>query len=83
MPQDDTLQKLASARKELETALAQADKLKRLVDSLEAKAERQGTLPPQELSQLSSTLVSAVALSLGTLLSTGAFDVYRNRNRKP
>ena len=44
----DTLQKLASARKD-------------------------------ELSQLSSTLVSAIALGRGTLLSTGAFDAYRNR----
>lgn len=83
MPQDDTLQKLASARKELENAQAQVDKLKRLFDTLEAKAERQGALPPQELSQLSSTLVNAVGLGLGILLSTGALDAYRNQNRKP
>lgn len=83
MPKDNTLQKLASARKELETAQAQVDKLKRLVDSLEAKAERQGALPPQELLQLSSTLVSAIGLGLGTLLSTGALDAYRNRNKIP
>lgn len=83
MPQNDITQKLASARKGLAQAQAQADKLKRLVDSLEAKAERQGALPPQELSSLSSTLVSAVGLGLGILLSTGALDAYRNRNRKP
>lgn len=79
MPQDDTTQKLSSARKELAQAQAQCQKLRRLVDALEAKAERQGALPPQELSSLSSTLVSAIALNLGTLLSTGAFDAYRNR----
>lgn len=83
MPQNDTTQKLAAVRKDLENVLAQADKLRRLVDSLEAKAERQGALPPQELSSLSSTLSSAIALGLGTLLSQGAFNAYRNRNRKP
>ena len=83
MAKDETLQKLSATRKDLENVLAQADKLKRLVDSLEAKAERQGALPPQELSQLSTTLSSAIALGLGTLLSTGAFDAYKTRNRKP
>lgn len=82
MPQDDTIQKLAAARAELIRVQAQCQKLQRMVDALEAKAERQGALPPQELSSLSSTLSSAIALGLGTLLSTGAFDAYRTRNRK-
>ena len=52
MPDTNTLQELASARKELALARTQVDKLKRLVDSLEAKAERQGALPPQALSPM-------------------------------
>lgn len=65
-------------KKTLERLQAERDKLNRMIDSLEAKLERQGALPTKDLAESTSMLCSALSIGLGLILN----DISRKERKK-
>lgn len=65
-------------KKTLERLCAERDKLNRMIDSLEAKLERQGTLPTKDLTESTSMLCSALSVGIGLILN----DLARKERKK-
>ena len=62
----------------LEWLQAERDKLSRMIDSLEAKLERQGALSTKDLTESTSALCSAFSIGIGLILN----DLSRKEKKK-
>lgn len=65
-------------KKTLQRLQAERDKLSRMIDSLEAKLERQGAIPTKDLTESTSMLCSAFSIGIGLILN----DLSRKEKKK-